>query len=247
MATIAGFLFLGLTIGVFMKGPIIYVLLLPAIGLFQWRWRKTPAARAWSGYWPWLASLGIFLIWVVGGLVTQPGFFDQVIVHEFLGRFSSAEQRPHPPYYYVGHLLHKFAPWSELLLILAALQWRRARESLQAMIAKIGPDLFWLGCWSLSGLIIMSLVPSKRLDRIFPVIPPICLLLAGQLASAWRDPALRRPACIWNAVALVAALALSGQYVVGRVVSGYRENRDALVTFGREVREQAAVQHWRMT
>jgi len=29
----------------------------------------------------------------------------------------------------------------------------------------------------------MSLIPSKRVDRIFPVIPPLCLLLAAQVAS----------------------------------------------------------------
>ena len=27
-------------------------------------------------------------------------------------------------------------------------------------------DIFWLICWSLGGLIVMSLVPSKRVDRI---------------------------------------------------------------------------------
>ncbi|MEY2491218.1 MAG: hypothetical protein QOH24_169 [Verrucomicrobiota bacterium] len=238
-------LFLLLTIGVFIKGPIIYVFLLPAIGLFQWRWRKMPAAQAWSGSWPWLASLGIFTIWVAGGIVTQPGFFDQVIMHEFLGRFSSSEQRPHPPYYYMGHLLHKFAPWSELLLILTALHWRRARESLRSVVTRMGPDLFWLGCWSLSGLIIMSLVPSKRLDRIFPVLPPFCLLLAGQLAAAGRVPALRRQAHGWTVVALAAALVLSGQYVATKVVSGYRGHRDALVKFGHEVRDEAVLKHWR--
>jgi hypothetical protein len=28
----------------------------------------------------------------------------------------------------------------------------------------------------------MSLIPSKRVDRIFPIIPPLCLLLAAQIA-----------------------------------------------------------------
>mgnify|MGYP006920623902 CR=1 FL=1 len=41
------------------------------------------------------------------------------------------------------------------------------------------------------GLIVMSLIPSKRLDRIFPVIPPLCLLLAAQISG--RYAALRRP------------------------------------------------------
>ena len=28
----------------------------------------------------------------------------------------------------------------------------------------------------------MSLIPSKRVDRIFPIVPPLCLLLAAQIA-----------------------------------------------------------------
>src|SRR5260370_41776701 len=68
-----------LTAGMLIKGPIVYAFLLPGIALFQWR-RKTKAVSAWCGWWPWLASLGIFLIWVAGGLVFMPQFFDQVIM-----------------------------------------------------------------------------------------------------------------------------------------------------------------------
>ena len=39
-------------------------------------------------------------------------------------------------------------------------------------------------CWAAGGLIVLSLVPTKRVDRIFPVMPPLCLLLVAALRRA---------------------------------------------------------------
>src|SRR5437763_1576979 len=64
------FLIFGLlTAAMLIKGPIVYAFLLPGIGLFEWWRRKSDAPSAWCGWWPWLASLGVFLLWVVGGIV----------------------------------------------------------------------------------------------------------------------------------------------------------------------------------
>src|SRR6185369_1355729 len=94
-----------------------------------------------------------------------------------------------------------------------------------------------------------SLIPSKRVDRIFPVVPPLCLLLAAQIAG--RDAALRRPVgaacrpCLWAPVALVFAILFTGGYTGWKVISGYRHHRDALANFGRDVRREMAAHHWR--
>ena len=65
-------------------------------------------------------------------------------------------------------------------MILLALG-RRAGGRMRDALRNIPADIFWLICWSLGGLIVMSLVPSKRVDRIFPVVPPLCLLLGAQV------------------------------------------------------------------
>ena len=95
----------------------------------------------------------------------------------------------------------------------------------------------------------MSLIPSKRVDRIFPVIPPLCLLLASCLnarigAPRRPDSAAGRP-YVWTAVALVFAIFFTGGYATWKVVTGYREHRDALAIFGRDVRREAETRHWR--
>jgi len=83
----------------------------------------------------------------------------------------------------------------------------------------------------------MSLIPSKRVDRIFPVIPPLCLLLAAQVAltRVYR----------WSAIALAFAVLFTGGYTGWKIITGYRDHRDALAVFGRNIRHKAEAHHWR--
>jgi 4-amino-4-deoxy-L-arabinose transferase-like glycosyltransferase len=265
------YLFALLTIAMLIKGPIVYAFLLSGIGVFQW-WRRRHACRysgvvagvgdpgqnapwqtsasAWSGWWPWIASLAVFLLWVTGGILFQPGFFNEVVMHEFLGRFGETIHRPQPLYFYLPHLVHKFAPWSILLIAIAIFDLASRRWRTGTAFREISPDTFWLLCWSLGGLIVMSLIPSKRVDRIFPVIPPLCLLLAAQVSSGVGS--LRRPdgpnRTAWHpylATALVFAIFFTGGYATWKVVTGYRDHRDALAIFGRDVRREAEARHWR--
>ncbi len=234
-----------LTAAMLIKGPIVYAFLLPGIGLFEWWGRKTSSPSAWCGWWPWLASLGIFLLWVVGGILFQPGFFDEVVMREFVARFGETIHRSLPFYFYLPHLLHKFAPWSVLMIAVAILDLRARQWKIAAAFREMSPETFWLLCWSLGGLLAMSLIPSKRVDRIFPVIPPLCLLLAAQIGNSSVNEQLRARIYRWSAVALFLSILLTGGYTIAKVFSGYRDHRDALVVFGREVRHEAETHHWR--
>jgi len=234
-----------LTAAMLIKGPIVYAFLLPGIGLFEWWGRKTSSPSAWCGWWPWLASLGIFLLWVVGGILFQPGFFDEVVMREFVARFGETIHRSLPFYFYLPHLLHKFAPWSVLMIAVAILDLRARQWKIAAAFRGMSPETFWLLCWSLGGLLAMSLIPSKRVDRIFPVIPPLCLLLAAQIGNSSVNKQLRARIYRWSAVALFLSILLTGGYTIAKVFSGYRDHRDALVVFGREVRHEAETHHWR--
>jgi 4-amino-4-deoxy-L-arabinose transferase-like glycosyltransferase len=187
-----------LMIAMLIKGPIVYAFLLPGIVLFQCfafkerRLGTAPKAfgaeklsfhvSAWPGWWPWVASLAVFLLWVTGGILFQPGFFDEVVMREFVARFGETIHRPQPLYFYLPHVLHKFAPWSVLIIGIAVVDLHSRRWRLRLALREMSPEIFWLLCWSVGGLILMSLIPSKRVDRIFPIIPPLCLLLAAQIA-----------------------------------------------------------------
>jgi 4-amino-4-deoxy-L-arabinose transferase-like glycosyltransferase len=268
------YLFVLLTIAMLIKGPIVYAFLLPGILIFElWRRRQASSGgsrggespsgeshdqrldtarrlqSAWSGWWPWIASLAVFLLWVTGGILFQPGFFDEVVMREFLGRFGETIHRPQPLYFYLPHLVHKFAPWSILLIAIAIFDLASRRWRIAAALREMQPGTLWLLCWSIGGLIVMSLIPSKRVDRIFPVVPPLCLLLASCLNG--RIGALRRPDSaggrpyLWTAVALLLAIFFTGGYATWKVLTGYHDQRDALAVFGRDVRREAEMRNWR--
>ena len=280
------YVFVLLTAAMLIKGPIVYAFLLPGLALFQLRAFKerrlgqpstsnltagkpSLLASAWPGWWPWLASLGIFLVWVGGGIRFQAGFYEEVVMREFVGRFGETIHRPQPLLFYLPHLLHKFAPWSVLIIGIAAMGLRSRNWRLRSVFREMSPETFWLFCWSLGGLIVMSLIPSKRVDRIFPVIPPLCLLLAAQIApriSCSHGPTGRSSRSIepdetahravatrtalarvyrWSAIALAFAILFTGGYTGWKVITGYRDHRDALAVFGKNIRHEAEAHHWR--
>jgi 4-amino-4-deoxy-L-arabinose transferase-like glycosyltransferase len=251
------YLFVLLTFAMLIKGPIVYAFLLPGIALFQWRYGRAgppgaPLQSAWSGWWPWIASLAVFVLWVAGGILFQQGFFNEVVMREFLGRFGETIHRPQPLYFYLPHLLHKFAPWSILLIAIAIFDLVSHRWRIGTAFRETSPDTFWLICWSLGGLIVMSLIPSKRVDRVFPVIPPLCLLLAAQIGTTLALRRLDGPTRTgvvaqrsYLVTALLFAIFFTGGYTTWKVITGYRDHRDVLAIFGRNVRREAEARHWR--
>jgi 4-amino-4-deoxy-L-arabinose transferase-like glycosyltransferase len=266
------YVFALLTIAMLIKGPIVYAFLLPGIVLFEWRGRARPPGaplrkHAWPDWWPWIASLAVFLLWVTGGILFQHGFFDEVVMREFIARFGETIHRPQPLYFYLPHMLHKFAPWSVLIIGIALVDLYSRKWRLRSGIRDMSPDTLWLLCWSVGGLILMSLIPSKRIDRIFPIIPPLCLLLGAQIAMR-RSPSgsdgfpavafeidgcpsrrsLNAKAATlppYLVIALIVAILFTGGYTISKVISGYRYQRNALAIFGREIRREAAAHRWR--
>lgn len=215
------------------KGPIAYAFLLPGLLAYLWLERKKPGVRqAWSGWWPWFTPLIFFGAWVAIGCARDFEFYDQVVNKEFLGRFTVGERAVHnnqPIFYYLAKGGHYFFPWSVLAIVAACSRDLRERVRRE-------PALLWLFCWFAGGLLFMSLVPSKRADRVFPVIPPLCLLLAAIL------PLVRPGQIKWSmeriiGTALVVAVLFSGGYALYRVVEGYQTRQSILVEFGRTVRK----------
>jgi len=235
-------LFILLTAGMLIKGPVVLAFLVPGIVMYALV-RVEDKPRDFGGWWPWVVSFLVFLVWAGIGIRFVPGFYDQVVVREFLGRFGGEAHRAQPLLFYWPHLLHKFAPWSLLIIALAisvlrTVEWQPKRLN-------ISSGTRWLICWSFGGLIVMSLLPSKRVDRIFPVIPPLCLLLGAFIRSAVSRTQAAKNVFQWTAAALAFAVLFTTGYVFWKVRTGYQEHRDALARFGQQVRQEAAAQHLR--
>ena len=91
----------------------------------------------------------------------------------------------------------------------------------------------------------MSFVPSKRIDRIFPIVPPFCLLLAtfvGRLQEKENLRAIVERCC---AGAIVLAAFFTSGYAAQKIAAANREQRDAFAVFGRAVVKETGEHHWR--
>jgi 4-amino-4-deoxy-L-arabinose transferase-like glycosyltransferase len=238
-------LFLFLSAGMLIKGPIVYAFLLPGLVVFEWRRRKTRApGSAWSGWMPWLLSFLVFILWVAGGVLFVPEFTEHVVLREFAARFSDGVHRAQPVYFYLPHLLHRFAPWSLLLIAFGFVAWRnKSGDATESRPAR--SETFWLIAWSVGGLLVMSVVPSKRIDRIFPIVPPLCLLLAAMVGRL-RERDHLRAIVDWScATAIVLAALFTSGYTVQKIRTAQHEKRDAFAVFGREVVKQTTAHGWR--
>ena len=220
--------FLAMLAALLTKGPILYAFILPGMAAFWFLGPKDRRSSVWSGWWTWLLPLTLFIAWLVIGCSTNPEFYNDVVIREFMSRFDQslkAHEKQQPIWFYFPHLLHKFAPWSLLALALPIISGNVRRK------IKSDPGTLWLACWALGGLLCMTFVPSKRVDRIFPVIPPLCLLFVSMVAACQCGKRVRA----WcGAAVVVAALAVCGYFLI-IVWIGYRDIDDALVRFGREV------------
>jgi 4-amino-4-deoxy-L-arabinose transferase-like glycosyltransferase len=233
--------FVLLSAGMLIKGPIVYAFLLPGIVAFAWRARaRGETTTAWCGWWPWLASLAVFLIWVMGGIMRVPDFTEHVVIREFAGRFGETVHRAQPLYFYLPHFLYRFAPWSVLLVLLPLLGAREQSLKIRDWLRAMSPETFWLVAWSLGGLLVMSFVPSKRIDRVFPIVPPLCLLLAAQVAELQKREKLRAMTARCCTIAIVIGCLFTTAYATGKIVVAHRQQSDAFATFGQEVRQEAA-------
>src|SRR5439155_19652236 len=119
-------------------------------------------------------------------------------------------------------------PWSAIMLGLAIADLRARRWNVRAAFREMSSGTFWLICWSIGGLILMSIIPSKRVDRIFPVIPPLCLLVATQAARFLNSEKQRARNLRWATAILVPAVLFTGCYTASRCVIAYREHRAAI-------------------
>lgn len=220
------------------KGPIAYGFLLPGIVAFLLLTRNRPIPQTpWAGWLVWLSPLAIFGAWLWWAIHSSGGvggdFYKQVVEKEFLGRFTVGEKARHGnfvPGFYTLKLLYQTLPWTLLLIAMLAVKQVRAAIRQNAALA-------WLVCWTFGGLLFMECVPSKRFDRILPVVPPMCLLLAALARELPQFRLGKEPIARLAILLPMLAVPIAGGYAGWKVITNFRGDARALVTFGEKVRE----------
>lgn len=195
------------------KGPIGVVLPIVALSSWWWwngelrvRWREMRFVRGV------VLSLIPFALWFAAAVYSSDGaVWDQLVVAETVDRFSaesSKSKENRHALYYVPHFFARMAPvaWFFVCALFAVRRGERQGE--------IGVAIAWV----IAMFILFSIVPSKRFDRLFPLLPGVSLAAAWVLARDLHLPrsAARRTYYLVAAVAAAAGatlalLALSGR------------------------------------
>jgi len=128
-------------------------------------------------------------------LVMPDGFGSRAFMNWLSSaNFSRASVKSNPFhraqsfFFYLPHLLHKFFPWSAIMLGLATADLPRAAGTFARHSAKCHPERLAV-LWSIAGSsdVDNSLEKSRR---IFPVIPPlVCWSLPKRAFLEWRKTA----------------------------------------------------------
>ena len=97
--------------------------------------RRAGGGAVWGGWWHWTLPLLPFLFWLERGIVTVPDFYNEVVAHEFLGRFTVGETAVHHNQavcFYVAQLL---ARWTAVGRAAAGRARARRRRRLAGVVA----------------------------------------------------------------------------------------------------------------
>ncbi len=156
-----------------------------------------------------------------------PIVYQHLVRGEMLDRFKNVADKVvgdnsnRPFYYYLPQVLGRTLPWS--LFGLLGLWGAGTAQHNASLNDRERGMLRFLATWFCVILLFWSLVPSKRVDRIFPAVPPLCLLAGWAFAeflksqSQSAEPRVRVASRVdaWSAVLIAAAFILAGIGLLG--------------------------------
>lgn len=179
-----------MALGVLTKGPV--ALLVPLAGVLPWAFWRRRAKRLMAGGAPLaLVVLIVPWIWVVNR--ADPGFLHYALVTETWSRLSSNElKRDAPAWFYLPVALLGALPWSVAPLA----GWRSLAAAWRARRSEVRLLLLWFAV----PYLLFSLMHSKRVHYILPLVPALILLSIGlwvQTPRGARLPGVRAAGAIW--------------------------------------------------
>lgn len=208
-----GVLLLGLAsgFGLLVKGPVLYVHVLPALCTLRW-WRRQRAAPPGSG--ARLAAglalgLGLALLWALpAGAAGGPAYRDEIVFGQLLRRAAGAGDHARPWWYYAPWLAALALPWALWPALWRALARLRLDDGSRFVLA-----------WGLGSLLLLSLSGAKQEHYLLPALPAGALLAARALDGRAAPRRLATIAALPGAALIVVLLALVPRYQPQRDVA----------------------------
>lgn len=187
----------GVAFGVYAKGPVIFVHILPLV--FMLPFMKSSGFHAHKKDWAigmilsLLMALPLVGVWLVPALVTGgEAYFEAAIWHQAVDRMSNAFDHQQPVWFYLMFLPLMIWPWGWLTSFWKKSVWQDIRDDFA--FKTVGFSV--LICFAL-----FSLISGKQVHYLLPEIPLISLMLARGLETT-------RKISLWPSLILVAVIAV---------------------------------------
>jgi 4-amino-4-deoxy-L-arabinose transferase-like glycosyltransferase len=185
--------------GFLVKGPVIFVFVLPPLLAWRnWTPRSEAQPAAVPGRWTLhLLGLAILLVMVLSwGIpyLLRSGFTWGTFHKEFFSRFGEEAGHNEPWHYYLGQVPAWLLPWTVLLPFVAWWQWKSPAPE-----ASPRRRLWWL--WLGVNFLVWSVVSSKQRHYALPWLTPAALLVGDGVMGMAREASgeLSAKACaVWG-------------------------------------------------
>ncbi len=201
---------LGIAFGLFAKGPVILLHVLPVALLAPW-WMAADRPVSWTRWYlgltgAALAGALLVLAWAVPAARSGgPAYADAIFLRQTAGRVVNAFAHRRPVWWYLPLIPLLVFPW---------VLWPRLWRAAAALGRAAGPDpgVRFLLAYLAPTLALFSLVSGKQMHYLMPLVPLAALLAARALDEAADAGAFRPVAALAGGTALlVIALQAGGK------------------------------------
>ena len=163
-------------LGVLAKGPVAYVLTVPA--LFAYRWLEANAAR--PRVRDWLAfgavSLAVAAPWFIWISQVNPTFLGDFFWRHHFRRFTDPFHHPQPWWYYLPVLALELLPWTPLAILAVVWMWKQRRQ-LPGPVKFACLTIVW-------GFVFFSTAGAKLPTYLMPLLPLIAIIIGYFISNA---------------------------------------------------------------
>ncbi|MEM1298631.1 MAG: glycosyltransferase family 39 protein [Pseudomonadota bacterium] len=190
----AAVFWLGIALGILLKGPIVPVIALLAIA---WVWIVARRRPDFSRFHTLPGLAGVVLLvapWLVAiWIISDGAFFAESLGRDMGAKLTSGQEKHWgPPGLYLGIIWGTFWPWAALIPLAAGWIWSQRKEPWAGLLAG----------WVIPFWLILEAVPTKLPHYVLPLYPALVIALAAWAVSKNRQNAPRW--CARTAAALAA-------------------------------------------